>query len=129
MKFGTMKLGWSQHLVVMQLGLVAHPGIPWQVAFGSPQLRHAAWLQVGGESAAPTVNVVLMPRGNGKLKMPAVTHGVCTQVLILPPQSASVRHWPNLFDTARGVHSFGPSTFSTRYVFAIGWSATMGSQT
>src|SRR5206468_718143 len=127
-KLGTMKLGWSQQVVVTHCGLPAQPGMPAHGAFGLPQPRQAGCSHVGGTSAAPIVNVVAMPSGNGNAIPSAVTHGVWRQVPVLPPQSASVSHAPNWFDTARAVQSFGPRIPDSWYVFAIGLPGTSGAQ-
>src|SRR5437867_2966472 len=111
-KVGTVKAGWSQHVGValMQLGLLAQPVIPAHVALGFPHAMHTGWLQVGGESAAATVKVALMPRGKGRTTPPAEIHGVGKQPPLVPPQSASLRHGWSWLAAVPSSHTPGPVT-------------------
>ena len=118
LKVGTVKPGVSQQVFFAQLfcggpGGAPHPGMPAHAAAGLPQLMQAAWLQVGGESAAATVKVVLIPVGNWNAKPSAVTHGVWRQLPDCPPQSASLLHgWRALLDELV-MQIFGPGTPSS----------------
>ena len=113
-KVGTVKPGWSQHVVVLQpeFGSV-QPGMPAHAASGFPQEMQAVCSQRGGLSACAIVNVVLIPRGNGSvMRSSAVTQGVCAHPPVVPPQSASVVQLWNRFAEARAVQSFGPEMLS-----------------
>jgi len=101
------------------LGFVPHPGMPPHGPT-EPHRTQAAWLHVGGASAAAIVKTVLMPRGNGKAMPSAVIHGVGRQPPWVPPQSASLLHGPNRFAADDVWQIDGPLIPSNWYVPGIG---------